>query len=108
MAVHIQTDMHTNRPTETPGFPEPKTIIHLVNKMTKCKNKNAKALQLHSVILLCPISFDIFCTEIMFRITNHTHIRDQQVKTYEKRCFVFKFTSFEFLTVLLTAVLTGR
>ena len=43
----------------------------------------------------------------MFRISNHAHIRDQQVKIYKKRCFVFKFTSFEFLTVFLTAVCTG-
>ena len=56
-------------------------------------NKNAKALKLHSVILLCPLSFDdLFLTEFMVKITNHAHIRDQQVKIYKNQCFVFKFT----------------
>ena len=45
--------------------------------------------------------------EITVKTTNHGHIRDQQVKVYKNSCFVFNFTSFEFLTVFSTAVLTG-
>ena len=43
----------------------------------------------------------------MVKITNHAYIRDQQVKIYKNQCFLFKFTSFEFLTVFSTAVFTG-
>jgi len=75
--------------------------------MPQEKNKNAKALTLHSVILLCLLSFDIdLLTEIMVKTSNYGHIRDQQVKIYKNSCFVLNFTFFEFLTVFSTAVLT--
>ena len=78
------------------------------NKNTKIVNKNAKALILHSVILLKNPIFDrYFSTEIMVKTTNHAHIRDQRVKIYKNPCFVFDFTSLEFLTVFQTAILTG-
>ena len=41
------------------------------------------------------------------KITNHANIRDQQVKIYKNPCFVFDFTSLDFLTVFPTAILTG-
>ena len=54
-----------------------------MGKFDTKKNKNAKALKLHSVILLCLFSFDrSFLTEIMVKTLNHGHIRDQQVKIY--------------------------
>ena len=43
----------------------------------------------------------------MVKTSNYGHIRDQQVKIYKNSCFVLNFTSFEFLTVFSTAVLTG-
>ena len=42
----------------------------------------------------------------MVEITNHAHIWDQQVKIYKNQCFVFKLTSFEFLTFFSTAIFT--
>ena len=45
--------------------------------------------------------------KITAKTTNHTHIRDQQVKIYKNPYFVFDFTSIEFLTVFSTAILTG-
>ena len=34
-----------------------------------------------------------FVTDISVKITNHAHIRDEQVKIYMNLCFVSKFTS---------------
>ena len=53
------------------------------------------------------ILLSLFLTEITVKINNHRHIRDQQVKIYKNPCFVFDFTSLEFLTVFSTAVSTG-
>ena len=62
-------------------------------------NKNAKALRLHSVILLLNFSFNrYFVTEITVKTTNHAHTCDQQVKIYKNPWFNFDFTSLEFLT----------
>ena len=87
------------------------TCMHVCSLFTKNKqnkNKNAKALTLHSVILLKNPIFDrYFSTEIMVKTTNHAHIRDQRVKIYKNPCFVFDFTSLEFLTFFSTAILTG-
>jgi len=71
------------------------------------KNKNAKALNNIQSFYCAWLVLTIFCIEIMFRFSNHAHIRDQQVKIYKKRCFVFKFTSFKFLTGFFIAVFTG-
>ena len=49
----------------------------------------------------------LFLTEITVKIKNHGYIRDQQVKIYKNPCFVFDFTSLEFLTVFSTAIWTG-
>ena len=83
------------------------------NKRGGRGNKNAKALRLHSVILLCAFFFfksyfgRLFLTEITINIKNHGYIRDWQVKIYKNPWFVFDFTSLEFLTVFSTALLTG-
>ena len=34
----------------------------------------------------------------MVKKTNHAHIRDQRVKIFKNPCFVFDFTSLDFLT----------
>ena len=53
-------------------------------------NKNAKALTLHSVILLF---FTIkFNPKLGFKCTNGAFIRDQEVKIYKKRHFVRNFS----------------
>ena len=58
--------------------------------------------------LLFPLSFDqFFLTKMTVKTTNHGHIRDQQVKIYKNPCFVFDFTSLDFLTVFPTVILTG-
>ena len=49
----------------------------------------------------------LFLTEITVKSTNHAHIRDQQVKIYKNPCFVFDFTSLDFLTVFPTVIFTG-
>ena len=49
----------------------------------------------------------LFLTEITVKSPNHAHIRDQQVKIYKNPCFVFDFTSLDFLTVFPTVILTG-
>ena len=40
----------------------------------------------------------LFLTKMMFKTTNHAHIRDQRVKIYKNQWFLKKISSFEFLT----------
>ena len=49
----------------------------------------------------------LFLIEITAKTTNHGLIRGQEVKIYKNPCFVFYFTSLEFLTVFSYAILTG-
>ena len=49
----------------------------------------------------------LFLTEITVKSTNHEDIRDQQAKIYKNPCFVFDFTSLDFLTGFPTVILTG-
>ena len=77
-----------------------------LEKKKKKGNKNAKALKLHSAILLCPFSYDYYFlrskqqTIDIFVISGSKSIN-------KNLCFVFNSTLFEFLTFFSTAILTG-
>ena len=50
-----QTDTHTDTQTDTqtpPGFPSDTITIHLVNEMTKCKNREGYHARHHSYTVL--------------------------------------------------------
>ena len=48
----------------------------------------------------------LFLTEKTVKTTNNAYMRDEQVEIYLNKCFVFKSSSFQFLTGFSTAVFT--
>merc|ERR1711974_53327 len=89
------------------GGPERSQYIQSM-KMTEC-NKNAKALKLHSVILLfsrlyAVIAFlqrlIVILTVVFFiECTYYAHILNQRSQISQNRAFVFEFKSLPVLTV---------
>ena len=85
---------------------------------THKKNKNAKALKIHSVILLITLrlcnlfptvklTIAIFKRSFLVKYTKYAYIHAQQVEISKNRHFVFGFTSLLFLTFFSTVILTG-
>ena len=64
------------------------------------ENKNAKALRVHSVILLLPSrQKTLFNGLVLVKCAKYAYIRVQRVKINKNRHFVFGFTSLPVLTV---------
>ena len=86
--------------------------------MVENENKNAKALKIHSVILLIilrlctflltvKLTMAIFKRSFLVKYTKYSYIHAQRVQINQNRQFVFGFTSLPVLTFFSTVILTG-
>ena len=74
------------------------------------RNKNAKALKIHSVILLSILTVQqttaIFKRSFLVKFTKYAYIHAQRVEISQNWYFVFEFTSLPVLTVFSTVIST--